>query len=50
VIRLLDPGSEQPVSVPEGETGELCFCRPSSLTGYFADPEANARSFTSYGF
>ena len=47
-IRLLEPGSEQPV--PEGKMGELCFRGPSSLTGYFANPEANAQSFTSDGF
>lgn len=47
-IRLLDPESEQPV--PQGGAGELCFRGPSSLTGYFANPEANAQSFTTDGF
>ncbi|QBR01348.1 AMP-binding protein [Paraburkholderia pallida] len=47
-IRLLEPGSER--AVPEGEIGELCFRGPSSLTGYFASPEANAQSFTTDGF
>jgi non-ribosomal peptide synthetase component E (peptide arylation enzyme) len=47
-IRVLEPGSEQ--AVPEGEVGELCFRGPSSLTGYFANPEANAQSFTADGF
>jgi len=47
-LRLLDPESEQPV--PPGQPGELCFRGPSSLTGYFANPEANAQSFTSDGF
>ena len=47
-LRLLEPESEQPV--PEGQPGELCFRGPSSLTGYFANPEANAQSFTSDGF
>jgi len=47
-IRLLEPGSEQPV--PQGKMGELCFRGPSSLTGYFANPEANAQSFTGDGF
>lgn len=47
-IRLLEPESEQPV--PEGSMGELCFRGPSSLTGFFANPEANAQSFTSEGF
>lgn len=47
-IILLEPGTETPV--PEGQMGELCFRGPSSLTGYFANPEANAQSFTSDGF
>ncbi|MDH1254278.1 AMP-binding protein [Comamonas thiooxydans] len=47
-IRLLEPESEQPV--PEGQPGELCFRGPSSLTGYFSNPEANAQSFTRDGF
>jgi non-ribosomal peptide synthetase component E (peptide arylation enzyme) len=47
-ILLLDPASEEPV--PEGLPGELCFRGPSSLTGYFANAEANAQSFTSDGF
>ena len=47
-IRLLEPGSERPT--PEGQMGEMCFRGPSSLTGYFANPEANAQSFTSDGF
>jgi salicylate---[aryl-carrier protein] ligase len=47
-IRLLEPASEQPV--PRGQAGELCFRGPSSLTGYFANAQANAESFTSDGF
>ncbi|MDF0506738.1 AMP-binding protein [Burkholderia cenocepacia] len=47
-IRLLEPGSEQPV--PPGQIGELCFRGPSTLTGYFANAEANEHSFTSDGF
>ncbi|MCO2667159.1 (2,3-dihydroxybenzoyl)adenylate synthase, partial [Pseudomonas aeruginosa] len=47
-IRLLEPGSEQPV--PPGQIGELCFRGPSTLTGYFANAEANEQSFTSDGF
>lgn len=47
-IRLLEPGTEN--AVREGQMGELCFRGPSSLTGYFANPEANAQSFTSDGF
>jgi non-ribosomal peptide synthetase component E (peptide arylation enzyme) len=47
-IRLLEPESEQPV--PVGQMGELCFRGPSSLTGFFDNPEANATAFTSDGF
>lgn len=47
-LRLLEPESEQPV--PEGQAGELCFRGPSSLLGYFDNPQANAESFTSDGF
>ncbi len=47
-IRLLAPESEEPT--PEGEMGEMCFRGPSSLTGFFNAPEANASAFTSDGF
>ena len=33
-----------------GEIGELCFHGPSTITGYFADPETTRASFTSEGF
>ena len=36
--------------VPVGTVGELCFRGPNTLTGYFNDPDANARSFTADGF
>ncbi len=47
-VRLLVPGSED--AVPFGEIGELCFRGPSTLTGYFGDPETTAASFTGDGF
>jgi pyochelin biosynthesis protein PchD len=47
-IRLLDPGSEEPVEL--GTIGELCFRGPSSLRGFFNAPEANRGAFTSDGF
>ena len=47
-IRLLVPETEQ--AVKPGEMGELCFRGPSSLTGFFDAPEANAKAFTSDGF
>ena len=47
-IRLLEPGSEDPVKI--GEMGELCFKGPSSLRGYYNNPEANRNALTSDGF
>jgi pyochelin biosynthesis protein PchD len=47
-LLLLQPGTEQ--SVRPGEMGELCFRGPSTLTGYYKDPEANKVAFTSDGF
>ena len=47
-VRLLIPGEETEVAF--GEIGELCFRGPSTVTGYFADPETTRASFTSDGF
>jgi len=47
-VRLLEIGGER--EVPTGAVGELCFRGPSTLTGYFNDADANARSFTVDGF
>lgn len=47
-VRLLDPESEAPA--PAGQPGEMCFRGPSSLTGFYDNPEANAKAFTSDGF
>ncbi|MDB5360407.1 MAG: AMP-dependent synthetase and ligase [Rhodospirillales bacterium] len=47
-IRLLVPETEQP-ALP-GQMGELCFRGPSSLTGFFNNPAANATAFTADGF
>jgi non-ribosomal peptide synthetase component E (peptide arylation enzyme) len=47
-IRLFKPTLDE--LAPEGEVGELCFRGPSSLTGYFANPQANQSSFTRDGF
>jgi len=47
-IRLLVPETEDPVE--PGQMGELCFRGPSSLTGFFNNPAANATAFTSDGF
>ena len=47
-VRLLLPDSDHAVAF--GEVGELCFRGPSTLTGYFADPETTEASFTADGF
>ncbi len=47
-VRLLDPESEAPVA--PGQPGEMCFRGPSSLTGFYDNPQANAKAFTSDGF
>lgn len=47
-IRLLDPESE--AEVDAGQMGELCFRGPSTLGGFFDNPQANAKAFTSDGF
>lgn len=47
-IRILDPGSEQPV--PAGEVGELCCRGPYTIPGYFDAPDHNVDAFTSDGF
>ena len=47
-IKLLVPETEEPA--PAGQMGEMCFRGPSSLTGFFDAPEANAKAFTSDGF
>jgi non-ribosomal peptide synthetase component E (peptide arylation enzyme) len=47
-IRLLVPESEE--LSPPGEMGEMCFRGPSSLTGFFANADANANAFTADGF
>jgi 2,3-dihydroxybenzoate-AMP ligase len=47
-IRVLEPGTEQPVQA--GERGELCARGPYTIRGYFRAPERNAQAFTSDGF
>lgn len=47
-VRLLDPESDAPAA--PGQPGELCFRGPSSLTGFYDNPEANAQAFTHDGF
>lgn len=47
-ICLLVPESEALAN--PGEMGEMCFRGPSSLTGFFDNPDANAKAFTSDGF
>jgi non-ribosomal peptide synthetase component E (peptide arylation enzyme) len=47
-IQVLQPGTD--TEVDPGSVGELCFRGPSTLTGYFGDPDATSASFTSDGF
>jgi 2,3-dihydroxybenzoate-AMP ligase len=47
-IRLLEPGSEEPVG--QGEVGEICVRGPYTIAGYLGAPEHNQRAFTSGGF
>jgi non-ribosomal peptide synthetase component E (peptide arylation enzyme) len=47
-FRLLVPETEQPVA--PGDMGEFCFRGPSSLRGYYANPDATRAALTSDGF
>ncbi|MCX4539331.1 AMP-binding protein [Streptomyces sp. NBC_01565] len=46
-IRLVDADGED---VPDGEPGELLARGPSTLRGYYREPDHNARSFTPDGY
>lgn len=46
-IRIVDADGED---VPEGGTGELLARGPSTLRGYYREPEHNVRAFTADGF
>lgn len=37
-------------SVPQGESGEICIRGPNVMTGYYNQPEENAKAFTADGF
>ncbi|WP_440106946.1 AMP-binding protein [Acidovorax sp. BL-A-41-H1] len=37
-------------SVPQGEPGEICIRGPNVMTGYYNQPEENAKAFTADGF
>ncbi len=37
-------------SLPQGESGEICIRGPNVMTGYYNQPEENARAFTADGF
>ncbi|MDO9359939.1 MAG: AMP-binding protein [Polaromonas sp.] len=38
------------VSLPAGESGEICIKGPQVMTGYYQQPEENAKAFTADGF
>ncbi|WP_342721362.1 AMP-binding protein [Acidovorax sp. FHTAMBA] len=37
-------------SLPQGESGEICIRGPNVMTGYYNQPEENAKAFTPDGF
>ncbi|MFN7156874.1 MAG: AMP-binding protein [Acidovorax sp.] len=37
-------------SVPQGDSGEICIRGPNVMTGYYNQPEENAKAFTADGF
>lgn len=47
-FKLLEPETDTPVA--PGTMGEFCFRGPSSLLGYYADPDATERTLTKDGF
>ncbi len=38
------------ISVPVGESGEICIKGPQVMTGYYMQPEENLKAFTADGF
>jgi acyl-CoA synthetase (AMP-forming)/AMP-acid ligase II len=37
-------------NVPQGQSGEICIKGPNVMTGYYNQPEENAKAFTADGF
>lgn len=37
-------------SLPQGDSGEICIRGPNVMTGYYNQPEENAKAFTADGF
>ena len=37
-------------SLPQGESGEICIRGPNVMTGYYNQPDENAKAFTADGF
>ncbi|MES2913082.1 MAG: AMP-binding protein [Pseudomonadota bacterium] len=46
-IAIKDDGG---ISVPVGESGEICIKGPQVMTGYYMQPEENLKAFTADGF
>ena len=42
--------SDEGVSLPLGEAGEICIRGPNVMTGYYRQPEETRKAFTSDGF
>lgn len=47
-FKIIDPASEE--ELPGGQIGEFCFKGPSSIRGYFGDPEQNLGLLTIDGY